>query len=317
MAELSVLAPAKINLHLEVLGLRPDGFHELAMVMQAIDLADSLQLAPTADGRISLQCDRPELPTDSNNLIVRAGELLRARAGLPELGARIELRKRIPVGAGLAGGSSDGVAALVGLNALWGLGFSRQELLALAAELGSDMPFCLDGGSQLCFGRGEVLEPLDPAALAELPAVLLVKHPAISVSTPWAYGRCREQRGDYYLSSEGEFAQRRQALRHGPLLAALRGESPWPPLRNDLQAVVEPDYAEVRAGLALLRQAPQALAVAMSGSGPSLFALFADGDAAAAAQGQLAGSLAAGGFESWCCRCIPSGVRLVEHPAAT
>ena len=316
MADLSVRAPAKINLHLEVLGLRPDGFHELAMVMQAIDLADTLELAPTADGRISLQCDRPELPTDGSNLIVRAGELLRARAGLPELGARIQLSKRIPVGAGLAGGSSDGVAALVGLNAIWGLDFSRRELLALAAELGSDMPFCLDGGSQLCFGRGEGLEPLDPAGLAPLPAVLLVKHPAISVSTPWAYGRCRELRGDYYLSSELEFEQRRQALRQGPLLAALRGEGPWPRLRNDLQAVVEPDYAEVRAGLELLRQAPQALAVAMSGSGPSLFALFANSELAAAAHNQLAAALAAGGFEAWCCRCIPTGVSVMEGAAA-
>ena len=309
MAELLVSAPAKINLHLEVLGLRPDGFHELAMVMQMLDLADQLRLRPTADGQISLTCNRADLPTDGSNLIVKAAELLKARVGLPELGASIELEKRIPIGAGLAGGSSNGAAALVGLNALWGCGFSRQQLLEMAAQLGSDMPFCIEGGTQLCFGRGEVLEP---AALAGAPAlgVLLIKHPEASVSTPWAYGRCREQRGDFYLSSEAEFEQRRQALREGPLLAALAGERPLPPLRNDLQGVVEPGVASVREGLSLLRQATDALAVAMSGSGPSLFALFADHAAAQAAHQQLEPQLQQGGFEAWVCRCTSSGATL-------
>ena len=309
MAELLVSAPAKINLHLEVLGLRLDGFHELAMVMQTLDLADQLRIRPTADGRIALHCNRSDLPTDGSNLIVKAAELLKARLGLPELGASIELDKRIPIGAGLAGGSSNGAAALVGLNALWGAGFSRDQLLAMAAELGSDMPFCIDGGTQLCFGRGEVLEP---AGLDSPPglSVLLIKHPGASVSTPWAYGRCRDLRSDFYLSAEADFEQRRQALRQGSLLAALRGEVPLPQLRNDLQAVVEPEVASVREGLALLRQAPQALAVAMSGSGPSLFALFGDLAQAEAARTDLAAELEAGGFEAWSCRCTGSGVSL-------
>lgn len=310
MAELLVSAPAKINLHLEVLGLRPDGFHELAMVMQTLDLSDRLSLRPTADGRIALHCNRQDLPTDGSNLIVKAAELLRARVGLPELGVAIELDKRIPIGAGLAGGSSNGAAALVGLNALWGCGFSHGQLLAMAAELGSDMPFCIDGGTQLCFGRGEVLEPV---ALEQTPAlaVLLIKHPEASVSTPWAYGRCREQRGDFYLQNEAEFEQRRSLLRSAPLLAALRSEVPLPRLRNDLQAVVEPEVASVREGLALLREAPKALAVAMSGSGPSLFALFADTAAAETARADLAEPLASAGFEAWVCRCTGSGATLV------
>lgn len=309
MAELTVWAPAKINLHLEVLGQRPDGFHELAMVMQSIDLLDGLELAPTADARIHLSCDRPELPVDGSNLIVRSAELLRVRCGLPELGARIHLRKRIPIGAGLAGGSSDGAAALVGLNALWGLGFSAAELAVMAAELGSDMPFCLDGGTQLCFGRGERLEPVaEPPA--EGMAVLLLKHPEASVSTPWAYGRCREQRGDVYLSAESDFEQRRQALRQAPLLAGLAAGHDLPPLRNDLQAVVEPEQDTVRAGLALLRRLEGPLAVAMSGSGPSLFALFADLEGALTAQEQLALQLDAAGFESWCCLLRRQGVSL-------
>lgn len=309
MAPCTVTAPAKINLHLEVLGLRPDGFHELAMVMQTIDLADTLHCSSTADGRISLSCDRSDLPTDGSNLIVKAAELLKARSGFSELGAQITLEKRIPIGAGLAGGSSNGAAVLVGLNALWGLGCSSAELHRMAAELGSDMPFCLNGGTQLCFGRGEVLEPVDVAA-ETLPAVLLIKHPEASVSTPWAYRRCRELRGDFYLESEGDFEQRRGALRGGPLLQALAGERPLPPIRNDLQPVVEPEVASVREGLALLRQAPEALAVAMSGSGPSLFALFADLEQAQQARAALASALEAGGFEAWCCRCSGSGVSL-------
>ncbi|MCP9926879.1 4-(cytidine 5'-diphospho)-2-C-methyl-D-erythritol kinase [Cyanobium sp. CH-040] len=309
MVELTVWSPAKINLHLEVLGLRPDGFHELAMVMQTIDLLDALELESSADAAITLECDRPGLPTDGSNLIVKAAELLRLRSGLPELGARIRLRKRIPVGAGLAGGSSNAAAALVGLNALWGLGLGDGDLHALAARLGSDVPFCLAGGTQLCFGRGERLEPLLPGASSSL-AVLLIKHPAASVSTPWAYGRFRDLRGRSYLSGEEAFERRREALRRGPLLQALPQPGPLPTLRNDLQAVVEPEVASVREGLALLRGLPGSLAVAMSGSGPSLFALFAGQPRALAAQALLAEDLGAAGFESWVCGFRASGVML-------
>jgi 4-diphosphocytidyl-2-C-methyl-D-erythritol kinase len=301
MAELTVCSPAKINLHLEVLGLRADGFHELAMVMQTIGLLDVLRLRPTADGSITLSCQRPDLPTDGSNLIVKAAELLKARAGLPELGACIELEKRIPVGAGLAGGSSNGAATLVGLNSLWGLGFSAEELQAMAAHLGSDVPFCLAGGTQLCFGRGELLEPVDSPAGRDL-AVLLIKHPEVSVSTPWAYGRCRELRGDFYLHAEADFEQRRQSLRQGPLLQALRQGTDLPPLRNDLQAVVEPEVASVREGLQMLRTLRSPLAIAMSGSGPSLFAIFADLDQALAAQVDLAPALQRAGFDHWVCQ---------------
>jgi 4-diphosphocytidyl-2-C-methyl-D-erythritol kinase len=306
-ADLTVLAPAKINLHLEVLGLRPDGYHELAMVMQAIDLTDRLHLRRRDDGQLSLSCDRVELPTDGSNLILRAAELLRRHSGRKDLGAHLALQKRIPIGAGLAGGSSDGAAALKGLDRLWELDLGDAILQALAAELGSDVPFCLDGGTQLCFGRGELLEPLACGASSDW-AVLLIKDPGASVSTPWAYGRCRELRGDFYLESEADFEQRRGALRSGPLLKAWRGERPLPPLRNDLQSVVEPEQASVREGLALLRRSEGALAVAMSGSGPSLFALFADQPAALEAQAQLAGELEQAGFESWCCGFRSTGV---------
>ena len=179
---ITVTAPAKVNLHLEVLGLRSDGFHELAMVMQSIDLADRLSFQNTADAQLSLTCDDASLSVGDDNLILRAAQLLRDRSGFSELGASIHLEKRIPIGAGLAGGSSDGAAALVGLNALWGLGHSPADLERMAAELGSDMPFCVAGGCQLCFGRGEQLEAVPPTPQSL--AVLLVKDPTVSVSTP-------------------------------------------------------------------------------------------------------------------------------------
>jgi 4-diphosphocytidyl-2-C-methyl-D-erythritol kinase len=143
--------------------------------------------------------------------------------------------------------------------------------------------------------------------------VLLIKNPEASVSTPWAFGRCRELRSDFYLETEADFEERRQALRQGPLLAALAGAGPLPPLRNDLQAVVEPEVGSVREGLALLRRAQGAGAVAMSGSGPSLFALFPDLAGAEAARLALLGELEAAGFEAWCCRCTASGASLTEN----
>ena len=224
MGTITVTAPAKVNLHLEVLGLRSDGFHELAMVMQSIDLCDRLSVANTADGQLQLSCDAPELTIADDNLVLRAAQLLRDRSGFQELGASMHLEKRIPIGAGLAGGSSDGAAALVALNALWGLGYSDRQLEKLAAELGSDMPFCIAGGSQLCFGRGERLEPL-PAPADPL-AVLLVKDPTVSVSTPWAYGRCRELNGKSYLSTEVDFESRRRMLRRGSLGASISADTP-------------------------------------------------------------------------------------------
>ena len=318
MAEITVLAPAKINLHLEVLGLRADGFHELAMVMQSLELCDRLRLRNRADGAIQLACDHPGLPLDADNLVVRAAQQLRSHVGLPELGADLHLEKRIPVGAGLAGGSSDAAAALVGLNRLWGLNLAGESLHHLAASLGSDVPYCLEGGTRLCFGRGERLEPAPaqpPLPLAGPWAVLLLKHPQVSVSTPWAYRRCREQRGDIYLSQESDFEQRRRALRNSSLLAALQGKAPLPPLRNDLQAVVGAEVESVPEGLALLRGADEVLAEAMSGSGPSLFALFPDLDAAQRAQQRLRSRLIAAGFESWCARLRESGVSLEAHAA--
>lgn len=304
--QLTVSAPAKINLQLEVLGLRADGFHELAMVMQSIDLADRLVLTNTADAQIKLSCDQPSLTTGADNLIVAAAKLLRQRSGFSDLGASIALQKRIPIGAGLAGGSSDGAAALVGLNALWNLGFTAKQLETIAAELGSDMPFCVAGGTQLCFGRGELLEALP--GFEQPMAVILLKDPSVSVSTPWAYGRYRQLHQTRYLKEEG-FESRRQALRDATWLHPLRPAVP-PPLRNDLQKLVAPETQAVEKALALLNDLPSALAVAMSGSGPSCFALFRDQDTANAVLEKNRQNFAAAGLNSWCCNFRSTGVML-------
>ena len=306
---LTVTAPAKVNLHLEVLGLRSDGFHELAMVMQSIDLADCLQFTNTADAQITLTCDDLSLSTGADNLVLKAAELLRARSGFGELGVSMHLQKRIPIGAGLAGGSSDGAAALVGLNTLWGLGHTPAALESMAAELGSDMPFCVAGGTQLCFGRGELLEPVAP--ITEGLAVLLVKDPLVSVSTPWAYQRCKEISGTNYLQGEMAFEQRRQALREAPWLQPLRAGCP-PPLRNDLQVVVAPETKAVQASIQLLQELPNALAVAMSGSGPSCFALFRDQDQCDQAAADLAPKLKTAGLSAWACSLRSDGVRIAS-----
>ena len=304
---ITVTAPAKVNLHLEVLGLRSDGFHELAMVMQSIELADRLSFENTADARVSLSCDDASLSVGDDNLILRAAHLLRDRSGFSELGASIHLEKRIPIGAGLAGGSSDGAAALVGLNALWGLGHSPADLERMAAELGSDMPFCVAGGCQLCFGRGEQLEAVPPTN--EPLAVLLVKDPRASVSTPWAYKRCRELNQSRYLADEAAFERRRQALRQDDWLNPLRSDRP-PSLRNDLQEVVAPETAAVRSALQLLKSVPHSLSVAMSGSGPSCFALFRDLESCRQVQGDLAPQLERAGLRAWSCAFRRDGVRI-------
>lgn len=151
---LTLRAPAKLNLFLEVLGERPDGYHEVATVMHAIDLADTVTLAPSDAPGTRLVCDDPSVPAGGENLCVRAAELVREHAGRAD-GLEIRLEKRIPAGAGLGGGSSDAAAVINGLDRLWSLGLAREERLRLAARLGSDVPFFIEGGTALCTGRGE------------------------------------------------------------------------------------------------------------------------------------------------------------------
>jgi 4-diphosphocytidyl-2-C-methyl-D-erythritol kinase len=195
----------------------------------------------------------------------------------------------------------------VALNTLWGLGHSQQQLESMAAELGSDMPFCVAGGIQLCFGRGERLEPIS-APVASL-GVVLVKDPTVSVSTPWAYGECRRVQGNSYLLDEPAFEQRRQALRRADWLMTMQAHG-VPPLHNDLQAVVAPQTPSVLTALSLLEKLPGQLRVAMSGSGPSCFALFANRELAEQALVSTREAFNQAGLAAWSCSFQPEGVKL-------
>lgn len=291
-----IKAPAKLNLHLEVLGLRADGFHELAMVMQSIDLFDLISVEAADPGVVLLESSDPQLAVDQSNLVVKAAHALKTHCGRPELAAKLQLKKNIPIGAGLAGGSSDAASTLLLLNRFWQLDVSMLELQLLAAELGSDVPFCLSGGTQYCFGRGEKLEPL-PSTPAL--GVLLIKDPSAQVSTPWAYSQCRQLRQEFYLDAEQDFENRRAQLRQ-------KSNQQWHELRNDLQEVVAPSVASVRSGLALLKSSAELLGCAMSGSGPSLFGLFLDRSLAYVAEQQLLPALRKNGFDHWVCEFEPA-----------
>lgn len=180
-----VAAPAKLNLFLEILRKRPDGYHDLESLMVAVDLFDTLELRADTSGRTALTCDAPGVPTDGSNLVVKAAEALKAAAGRADLGASIHLTKRVPTQAGLAGGSADAALALAGLNQIWNLGLTRGELAAIAASIGSDVAFFLTPPAGWCVGRGEVVTP-EPVGR---PLDFVVVCPAVGLSTADVYRR--------------------------------------------------------------------------------------------------------------------------------
>ncbi|MGL5096908.1 MAG: 4-(cytidine 5'-diphospho)-2-C-methyl-D-erythritol kinase, partial [Planctomycetia bacterium] len=167
---LTVFAPAKVNLHLEVLGKRRDGYHELETLFLAVSLFDELEFHPAPPGVTTLECDVPHLGTGRENLVVRAVELVRRETGRND-GVRLVLTKRIPLQAGLGGGSSDAAAAIAGLDRWWKLGWSKERQASLGAELGSDVSFFFYSPAAVGRGRGEKLTPIVPGA--ELPIVVV------------------------------------------------------------------------------------------------------------------------------------------------
>ena len=187
MSELRLRANAKVNLFLEVLDSRSDGYHNIETVFQSIDLHDVITLREIASGLVEVRCDHPQVPLDSSNLGYRAAELLLHESG-KHYGVQIQIEKRIPVGAGLAGGSTDAAATLIGLNDLWGLGYSVGDLLELGGRLGADVPFCIMGGTALGRGKGDALTPLAP--FPQIPVV--IANPGFQVSTARAYGALRD-----------------------------------------------------------------------------------------------------------------------------
>jgi 4-diphosphocytidyl-2-C-methyl-D-erythritol kinase len=177
-----VAAPAKVNLHLEVLGKRPDGYHAIETLILAVDLFDTLEVRRDPSGELILECDPPGLPTGPQNLVWKAADALRRLTGTTE-GAAIRLTKRVPHEAGLGGGSSDAAATIVALNRVWKLGRTREELLPVAAEVGSDVGFFLSSTAAWCTGRGEVVEPEEVGGEIQL---VLVK-PEVGLSTAAVY----------------------------------------------------------------------------------------------------------------------------------
>lgn len=269
---ITVEGNAKINLTLDILGKRPDGFHEVAMVMQSVSLHDTLTFTKIPEG-IELNLDVPGLEADERNLAWRAAALLLREKNVRG-GVRIDLTKRIPIAAGLAGGSADAAAALRGVNALYDLGLTLPELCAYGAKLGSDIPFCLMGGTMLATGRGEILR--------ELPAVpsfwvVLIK-PKISVSTAWAYQNYDAHGAERH--PENEAVCKKIAAQDRKGIALL--------LCNVLESVTIKKYPVIAQYKDWLLK-KGAMASMMSGSGPTVFGLFADKTAAEEAAAALRG----------------------------
>ena len=270
----SIRAHAKINLDLRVVGTRPDGFHELRTVFQAIALHDEIQCVPR-EGPFAIECNASGVPLDQTNLIWRAGDALAQSLGRPTPLADIVVRlhKHIPLQAGLGGGSANAAAALVGLAAAWRATVTPSQLTDIAATVGADVPFFLSGGTALGLGRGDEIYPL-----ADLPRhwiVLLI--PGFGVSTPDAYAwydRDREM---------GHAAGREPQYVPGP----------WPSraaqMINDLEGAIARHHPEIDQMKAALRRSG-AIAAAMSGSGSTVYGLFQRRNDAAAAVAKLSGS---------------------------
>lgn len=259
---MEVLAPAKINLALDILGRRSDGYHEVEMIMQTIALFDKVKLKVTSCDLIDVRCSHPFVPSGKGNLAWRAANLLRSRTGYSG-GARITIDKSIPVAAGLAGGSTDAAAVLRGLNQLWSLGLNWQELEGLARQVGADVPFCLRGGTALATGKGDKLQPLPSP-----PSLWLVLLKAnLGLSTAEIYKGYSQQR--VLPRQRPDIPRLLDALERGNV-SGIAGA-----MGNVLETVAFPRVPLLKT---LKHNALEAgaLAAQMSGSGPTIIALETD-----------------------------------------
>lgn len=260
-------AYAKINIGLDVLRRRADGYHEVKMIMQTVDIYDELVLERRKEPGIELRMDNSDLPSGGDNLICRAADLLFREKKITE-GVNISLTKRIPIAAGMAGGSADAAAALRGLNELFDMGYSLKELQALGVGLGADIPYCLAGGTMLSEGIGEILTPL-PAPPA---AHLVIAKPDINVSTAFVYGNLHADRLAWHPDIDGMIA----ALQKGDL-DGITGR-----LGNVLETVTVKAHPVIEQIKELLRKQGAENAL-MSGSGPTVFGIFKEKETAARA----------------------------------
>ncbi|MDR2888515.1 MAG: 4-(cytidine 5'-diphospho)-2-C-methyl-D-erythritol kinase [Lachnospiraceae bacterium] len=271
MNEVVQKAYAKINLALDVLGRRADGYHDVRMVMQTISLCDEIVICKEEQPGIRLRVDSGSIPTGDTNLAWRAASGVLQRFA-PTAGISIALQKNIPVAAGLGGGSSDAAAVIRGINQLFELGLSMEEMCEVGVSIGADVPFCLLGGTALAEGIGEGLTPLmsPPAG-----RVLLVR-PNISVSTRWVYQHLRVDGLKKHPDIDGMI----EAIKDRDMVG-ITGR-----MGNVLETVTQPRYPVIRAIKQQMQQLGAEKAL-MSGSGPTVFAIFADDDKAGQAYDKM------------------------------
>jgi 4-diphosphocytidyl-2-C-methyl-D-erythritol kinase len=264
-------SPCKVNLLLNILGKRADGFHELETVFYPIRLFDRLSFA-RADRGIQLSCSLPGLPTDAGNLVYRAAAAFLEAAGVRD-GVRIELQKHIPLAAGLGGGSGNAATTLLGLNELFGAPLMREDLQRIATAVGSDVPFFLQDHPALATGRGEQIQPLGAFPALSGTAFLLI-HPGFGISTAWAY----QQLARFPTALNGQPGRARKliSLLRGPDVRAAGAE-----FHNSLEAPALKKYPLLALFQEFLR-ANGAAATLMSGSGSTTFAVVHGLDAASA-----------------------------------
>ena len=265
-------ACAKLNLSLDILGKRPDGYHELRMVMQSIDLQDAVSLSVRDRPGLSVATDLSFLPRDETNLAAKAALRFFEALDRPVPGLAIDLKKRIPVCAGMAGGSSDGAAVLRLLRRLYAPEMSREALEAVGALVGSDVPYCVRCGTVLAEGRGETLTDLPPLP----PCFFVVCKPQFSISTPELFSRVRVRQLRCHPDTAGLCA----ALERGDLEGVARR------LYNVFEDILPRKYAQVFEIKGLMLETG-AMAAAMTGSGPTVFGMFRDENPARAAAESL------------------------------
>lgn len=250
-------AYAKINLGLDVLKRRADGYHEVKMIMQTIGICDDLTFEKSEAPGIHLEIAGVDLPADENNLVCRAAMLIMETGKVAE-GVHITLQKRIPIAAGMAGGSADAAAALRGLNNLFGLGYSTRELRELGVRLGADIPYCIEGGTMLSEGIGEILTPLP----APPDCHLVVAKPDLDVSTAFVYGNLKADSLPFHPDIDGMA----KALARGDL-AGITDR-----MGNVLETVTEKAYPVIAQLKGQMRDLGAENAL-MSGSGPTVFGI--------------------------------------------
>ena len=306
-SKITVVSPAKINLHLEVLGKRKDGYHELAMLMQSINLEDYLEIELNASGSINLSSNNTELDLKDDNLIIKTANILRSYYPHKNLGANIFLNKNIPIGAGLAGGSSNAAATLIGLNKLWALNLDQSTLAKFALKLGSDVPFFLEGGSQYCFGRGEILEKYRFDSRFFL---IILKNPKVSLSTSEIYKKYCDKFQGTYLINEMQYEGKRNNLRsidftyENFLNRRIK-------IRNDLQKIVQNENKSVSDALTLFSQIEECICFSMSGSGPSCYGLFNNYEIAKKVYEKNKKLFLSYGYDSWLCEFQSKGIKIL------